>query len=61
MITSNADIKYYDFYDETNILIFQADKPIDFSSPFFNSPYKDVPDDLYKKYSLRNWLATMLA
>lgn len=60
MVTSNADIKYYDFYDETNILIFEAGKPIDTNSPFFTEPYKDLPEDLYKKYSLRNWLSTML-
>lgn len=60
MITSNTDIKYYDFYDETNILIFQTDKPIDFSSPFFSSPYKEVPENLYKKYSLRNWIKTII-
>ena len=60
MVTSNADIKYYDFYDETNILIFEAGKPVDTNSPFFAAPYKELPPNLYGKYSLRNWLATML-
>ena len=61
MVTSNADIKYYDFYDETNILIFEAERPVDTNSPFFTAPYKDLPEDLYEKYSLRNWLKTILS
>jgi len=60
MITSNTDVKYYDFYDETNILIIESDKPIDFESSFFSSPYKNVPVELYQKYSLRCWLTTIL-
>ncbi|MBR6124667.1 hypothetical protein IKQ19_13915 [Candidatus Saccharibacteria bacterium] len=60
MVTSNADIKYYDFYDETNILIFEAGKPVDTNSPFFMASYKDLPKDLYEKYSLRSWLKNLL-
>ena len=60
MITSNADIKYYDFFDETNVMVFETGKSLDFESAFFKKPYKDISEDLYKKYSLRNWLKTML-
>ncbi len=61
MVTSNADIKYYDFFDEQNILIFEAGKSFDFESAFFKKTYNDIPEDLYKKYSLRNWLKTILS
>lgn len=60
MVTSNVDIKYYDFYDEANILIFEPNKPIDENSPFFTNPYKELSKELYEKYSLRNWLTTLL-
>ena len=58
LITTNADVKYYDFYDENNILIF--DGKIDESSAFFAEPYKNIPEDIYEKYSLSNWLNVIL-
>ena len=58
LITTNTDIRHYDFYNESNILIF--DGSIDFNSPFFTNSYQDIPEEVYKKYSLRNWLKTML-
>ena len=60
MVTSNVDIQYYDFFDETNIMIYESGMPINVNSPFFTAPYKELPPNLYEKYSLRNWLATML-
>ena len=58
MITSNKDIKKYDFYNESNILVF--DGKIDPSNKFFTSKYEEIDEDIYKKYSLREWLKTML-
>jgi len=58
LITTNADVKYYDFYRENNILIFNGE--IDKLELFFTEPYSDIPVDIYKKYSLRSWLNTIL-
>lgn len=58
LITTNPDIRNYDFYNECNILIF--DGGIDVRSPFFTNDYQDIPEEIYEKYSLRNWLKTML-
>ena len=58
MITTNKDIKKYDFYNESNILVFEGS--IDKNSKFFTTPYVEVSDDVYKKYSLREWLSFML-
>ena len=58
LITTNSDIKNYDFYNESNILIF--DGKIDPNAPFFTHQYEDIPEQIYQKYSLRNWLKTML-
>ena len=58
LITTNSDIRNYDFYNESNILVFN--ESVDLDSVFFTSEYKDIPKDIYEKYSLRNWLKTML-
>lgn len=55
LITTNKDIVNYDFYNENNILVIDREVPkVDFS--FFEKPYINLPDDLYRKYSLSNWL-----
>lgn len=58
MITTNKDIKKYDFYNESNILVF--DETIDAENIFFRSPYIEISKETYKKYSLREWLKFML-
>lgn len=58
MITTNNDIRYYDFYREENILIYNG--TIDKNNIFFKSQYVDIKEETYKKYSLRSWLKTML-
>lgn len=58
LVTTNVDIKNYDFYRETNILVFQGE--IDANSDFFTKGYDDVPEEVYQKYSLRQWINTLL-
>lgn len=58
LITTNTDIINYDFYNPTNILVFSG--TFDANSPFFTSPYMDLQGDIYRKYSLKNWLDTLL-
>lgn len=58
IITTNEDVKNYDFYNPENIYIYK-DK-IDQNDVFFGSVYKPVSDCVYKKYSLRNWLQVIL-
>lgn len=58
LITTNQDIKKYDFYNEANILVF--DGSIDKNSDFFTTPYREIREDIYKKYSLREWLLFMI-
>lgn len=59
LITTNKDIINYDFYNERNILVFDGGR-IDGNSQFFTSEYEEVDEATYKKYSLREWLKTML-
>ena len=58
IITTNKDIKNYDFYCEDNILVY--DDRIDLNSKFFTSEYKPISKDIYSKYALRNWLDYIL-
>lgn len=58
LITSNPDIKKYDFYDPANVLVF--DGTINPESEFFKCNYKEIDEKIYKKYSLREWLKTMV-
>lgn len=58
LITTNTDVKNYDFYRETNILVFQGE--VDNNSTFFTKEYEDVPEEIYHKYSLRQWIGTLL-
>jgi len=59
MVTTNSSIKSHDFYDENNVCIIDRDNPI-IPKEFFQSKYKEIPDDLYYKYSLDGWLDELL-
>ena len=57
LITSNNDIIKYDFYNKQNILVFDGN--IDPNNSFFTTPYRDIDEEIYKKYSIRSWLNTI--
>lgn len=61
LITSNQTIKEYDFYNPTNIYIYSQGEKFDFSSDFFTKPYEELPEEIYEKYSLSSWVATLLS
>lgn len=58
LITTNKNIKEYDFYNETNILIIDRTNPI-LKQSFFSNPYLMPDKKIYKKYSLNNWLESL--
>lgn len=58
MITTNSQIKNYDFYNEDNILVVDRNNPI-IDTSFVEKPYKMLPEDIYIKYSLTNWIKTI--
>lgn len=54
-ITTNSNVVGYDFYNELNIALLDRDEPkLDLN--FCLSDYKSIPDEIYSKYSLKNWL-----
>lgn len=58
LITTNEDVKKYDFYRSENIYIYKG--KFDLNDLFFTSPYQEIDNDIYKKYSLRSWLINCL-
>lgn len=59
LITTNEDIRNYDFYRDENIYIYNG-KGFDFNSPFFVKSYKDLDGEVYNNYSLKRWLIRLL-
>ena len=59
LITTNADIKNYDFYKEENVYVY--DGSFDMSNVFFKEPYAEVDRSVYEKYSLKNWIREILS
>lgn len=55
LITTNKNVKKYDFYRQENIKVIDRENPI-IESEFFHAPYVNLPDDLYEKYSIDGWL-----
>ncbi|MDH5825349.1 glycosyltransferase family protein [Sphingobacterium faecium] len=55
MITNNPSIVHYDFYRPENILVLN-DEHSNLSVDFVSSPYVPIPDEIYHKYTLDNWV-----
>jgi len=59
LITTNPDIAEYDFYNPNNIFIWREDTEA-IPENFLNSPYEELPDEIYKKYSIESWVKKIL-
>lgn len=57
VITNNQTIKQYDFYNKNNILVIDNENII-IPDTFLNSKYQPLSKDLYKKYTVENWIST---
>ena len=58
IITTNEDVVNYDFYRPENVYVYNSG--FDLNNVFFKSPYQEIEDEIYKKYSLESWLKTLL-
>lgn len=60
LITTNKDIRNYDFYNPHNIFV--IDDVNDFVIPetFFNTDYCELPSALKEKYHIKNWIKHIL-
>ena len=59
LITTNADIRNYDFYNPNNILIIDEKKPV-IPVDFFENEYEKIPVEIYNKYTLEGWIENVV-
>lgn len=59
LITTNPHIKEYDFYNPNNIFIWNKET-VEIPYSFFNTPYEEIPEEVYNKYKLENWIKSIL-
>ncbi len=60
LITTNAEIREYDFYNENNIQVLDRDNPI-INSIIFDNDYKKINKKIYEKYSIESWIYEVLS
>src|SRR5690606_10783659 len=59
IITNNATIKQYDFYNPNNILIIDENN-IDIPEDFLHSKYQEIDKRIYNKYTIESWTKKIL-
>lgn len=59
LITSNTNIRKYDFYNENNIFVMNENIVSEIDQ-FIKHDYEPINDDTYKKYSLHNWIDAII-
>lgn len=59
IITTNTNIKKYDFYNENNILVMDEYKFSDIEK-FIDNEYEPISNEIYRKYSLHSWIETII-
>lgn len=59
LITTNADVKSYDFFNPNNILVIDINNPI-FPKSFFETPYQRIPQEILKEYLVENWISSFI-
>lgn len=59
LITTNKDIVNYDFYNSNNILVLDPEN-IKIPESFLESEYQEVPEEIFNKYQIKNWVKKIL-
>jgi len=59
LITTNADVKSYDFFNPNNILVIDINNPV-FPKSFFETPYQRIPQEILNEYLVRNWISSFI-
>jgi len=55
LVTTNANVRGYDFFDSNNICVLDRLKPV-IPRQFLQTPYKVVRPEIYRRYSLEGWI-----
>lgn len=56
LITTNTDIVTYDFYNPENIFVITDINNIRIPESFFNTSYIEIPENIFNKYLINNWV-----
>ncbi len=59
IITTNENIRIYDFYNSQNVEIIDRNNP-KIKKGFVEIPYVPIEDEIVNKYSIRNWVSRLL-
>jgi hypothetical protein len=59
LITTNAAVREYDFFSDTNICVIDRRAPV-IPADFLTSTYVDIPPEVYQRYRLEGWLDEIL-
>lgn len=59
-ITNNAEVKKYDFYNPSNILVVDASNP-EVPQNFIESPFVPISDEVMYKYSIKGFIDEVFA
>lgn len=60
MITTNTQVILYDFYHPDNICVVDRNEPRILET-FLNTGYRELPDEIYRRYHLAHWLQRVLS
>ncbi|BCA29875.1 CgeB family protein [Metapseudomonas otitidis] len=55
LITTNAQVMFYDFYQDSNICVIDRSAPV-IPEHFLSTPYVDISPEIYQRYRLEGWL-----
>jgi hypothetical protein len=61
LITTNLDIKSFDFFNPINIYVIEDLNAIDIPLTFLESPYEEINPALLNKYSVQNWIDAIVS
>ncbi|WP_314318829.1 capsular biosynthesis protein CpsH [Paucilactobacillus nenjiangensis] len=60
LITTNVEVKKYDFYNPNNICVINRKRPL-IDNNFLKSDYVPTPSKIYDKYTLESWVNDVLS
>lgn len=60
LITTNTDIVTYDFYNPENIFVITDINDIRIPGSFFETPYADIPKNIFNKYLIDRWVEELI-
>jgi methylmalonyl-CoA mutase cobalamin-binding subunit len=61
LVTTNVDVKNYDFYDPSRVLIIDAERPdVSAIKEFVALPQDELDPTIYRHYGIHNWVGEMI-